>query len=244
MTLKTIQVVILAGVFLLQYLFEHILPQKKEINDWKNERFNVLIGLLNIVLALVPAALLVKLLDWIGYRQLGLFPWIGLATWMTVPLTIVVMDLWMYVWHRLNHVVPFFWRFHTFHHQDKLMNSTTALRFHFMELLLSYPGKALVCLVFGITYVPLLVYELLFFVSIVVHHSNIRITERTDLLYRKLFVSPMMHRIHHSVKKEERNTNYGALFSFWDRLFGTRRQRADGEIEFGIADTKPLSLLK
>ena len=234
MTLKYAQILVLSAVFLLQYLFEHIFPQRKEVNDWKNERINLMIGFLNIILALVPAAGLVQLLYWIQAQHTGLLQWLNFSVWLQVLFAIFIMDCWMYCWHRLNHTVPFFWHFHLLHHRDPKMNSTTALRFHIVELLLSYPGKAGICLIFGIPYMPLVIYEVLFFMSIVIHHSNIRITEKMDRFYRTLFVSPMMHRIHHSIHKEERNTNYGALFSFWDHIFSTRKQINTDHITFGV----------
>ena len=118
------------------------------------------------------------------------------------------------------------------------MNSTTALRFHIVELFLSYPGKLLVCFVFGISYLPLLIYEILFFTSIVIHHSNIYITQKADERYRLLFASPLMHRIHHSNNWDETNSNYGALFSFWDRIFRSWRNEANGEVVFGLPEER------
>jgi sterol desaturase/sphingolipid hydroxylase (fatty acid hydroxylase superfamily) len=234
MTFKYAQLIILAAVFMLQYFFEHLYPQKKEINDWKNERFNIAIGCLNVALVFFPAALLVKSVEWIDTYNLGVLQQLNAALWIQIVVAIFILDFWMYVWHQLNHTVTFLWRFHLFHHLDKKMNSTTALRFHIAELLLSYPGKILVCLLFGISYAPLLIYELLFFIAVVIHHSNIFITERCDAVYRTLFASPRMHRIHHSIKKEERNTNYGALFSFWDLFFRTRKNNTEEEVVFGI----------
>lgn len=236
MNIKYIQIIVLALVFALQYLFEHIYPQRREINDWKNERFNLLIGGLNILLGLLPAMYIVQWLHFIDRKNLGLLSQLNLAWGLEIALTILVLDAWMYTWHRLNHKLKFLWRFHSFHHKDKKMNSTTAVRFHTMELIFSYPGKALVCFLFGIEYIPLLIYEILFFTAIVIHHSNVFITEKTDNRYRKLFASPLMHRIHHSNKWNETNSNFGALFSFWDALFNTSIKREEGKIEFGIGE--------
>jgi sterol desaturase/sphingolipid hydroxylase (fatty acid hydroxylase superfamily) len=92
----------------------------------------------------------------------------------------------------------------------------------------------MVCLVFGISYLPLLIYEILFFISVVVHHSNIYITERIDKAYRILFASPLMHRIHHSTDWYETNSNFGALFSLWDRIFKSWKMEKNKQIEFGL----------
>ena len=236
MPLKYFQIIVLALVFGLQYLFEHLFPQDRKHNNWKNEKFNIAIGVLNLILSLVPSGLLVTCLDVIQQKNFGLLNQWHLPFFIKTIFVIIITDLWMYAWHRLNHTLPFLWQFHIFHHKDEHMNSTTALRFHFLELLLSYPGKALVCFLFGIDYVALLIYEILFFLSVVIHHSNIYITEKADNTYRLFFVSPKMHRIHHSIRKEETHSNFGALFSFWDKLFSSWRKQSNGTIIFGVID--------
>ena len=238
MNIKYIQGIVLAAVFGLQFFLEHVFPQKKDLNNWKNERFNIAVGLLNIVLTLLPAFVMVKWLGIISDKQWGLLHLIHLSPLVEIIITIVLLDLWMYAWHQLNHIVPFLWQFHAFHHKDEKMNSTTALRFHIAELLFSYPGKALVCLLAGIHFTPLIIYECLFSASVIIHHSNIRITEKLDAVYRLLFVSPIMHRIHHSTKRQERDSNYGALFSCWDRIFNSWKTKAGAHLCFGIDEEK------
>ena len=234
MTIKYLQGVVLVAVFVLQFFLEHAFPQKKELNDWKNERFNLGIGLLNIMLTLLPAFAMVQWMSFIAVKKYGLLNLFAAPLLMQILLSIVALDVWMYAWHRLNHRLNILWRFHQFHHKDEKMNSTTALRFHIAELLLSYPGKALICFLLGVNFVPLIVYECLFSASVIVHHSNIRIGEKTDRMYRMLFVSPVMHRIHHSVKRIERDNNYGALFSFWDRIFGSWKMGVGSGLVFGV----------
>ena len=236
MQIKYVQITVLALVLALQFLFEHLFPQKKEINNWKNERFNLFIGALNAVLVFVPAGILVQWLTFVNTHRLGLLNQWVVPFWLQLLTAVVVLDFWMYAWHQFNHRVPFLWKLHRFHHKDEKMNSTTALRFHALELLLSYPGKALVCTIFGIGYLPLLVYEVAFFCSVIIHHSNIYISLKADNRYRLLFASPRMHRIHHSKKQEETDSNYGGLFSFWDRLFGTWVAEPKGELVFGVPD--------
>jgi sterol desaturase/sphingolipid hydroxylase (fatty acid hydroxylase superfamily) len=234
MSIKNTQIIILTVVFLLQYFFEHIYPQRREINDWKNERFNIGIGLLNVLVTFIPAALLVQWIAYIDLNKFGILHLIMPPKWLQFLFSILILDAWMYAWHRLNHQLPFLWGFHIFHHKDEKLNTTTALRFHVVELLLSYPGKAMVCFLFGISYMPLLVYEILFFIAVIIHHSNMYITEAADKIYRILFSSPLMHRIHHSKNWDETNSNFGALFSFWDLLFKSRKNKPRGIIEFGI----------
>lgn len=239
MPLKKIQVLVLALVFALQFLFEHIFPQRKVVNDWKNERFNLLIGLLNLLLSLIPASFFVRSIQTFESNRWGLLHLVTLPFWLNLVLTILLLDFWMYGWHRANHRIPFLWRFHRFHHEDTKMNSTTAVRFHIVELYLSYPAKAAVCLLLGVSYFPLLIYETLFFTAVVIQHSNISISEKADGIYRTLFASPGMHRIHHSAHLHDTNSNYGSLFSFWDRLMGSWRGGYRTQIQFGIPPEEP-----
>lgn len=150
----------------------------------------------------------------------------------------MLMDLLMYWWHRFNHTLKFLWRFHKFHHKDEKMNSTTTLRFHIIELWLSVILKAAFFLVMGFSFLPVLIYEIIFFTVVLIHHSNIRITEKFDNIYRAVFSSPLMHRIHHSNKRKETDTNYSSVFSGWDRLFGTYKKEAESLIVFGVEEEK------
>ncbi len=235
---KKIQFFILAAVFILQYFFEHVFPENKKYNSLKNELRNFFIAMLNALLMFIPAALLIKVFIYSEAHQIGLFHLITLPFYVEVALTILIMDLAMYGWHRVNHTLPVLWMFHRFHHQDEKMNTSTALRFHFVELLLSNIWKAGFFLLMGFSFLPVLIYEITFFIIVLIHHSNINISKSFDFQYRKLFSSPLMHRIHHSQIKEETDTNYGSVFSFWDRIFGTYKKEAVGPIIFGVKEEK------
>jgi sterol desaturase/sphingolipid hydroxylase (fatty acid hydroxylase superfamily) len=237
-TLKLFQVICIAVIFGLQYFFEHVYPQRKDLNSWKNERKNIAVGLMNLLLVSLPSAAFVILLQFIDSRNLGLLQQVAWPNLVAVVVCVLVLDLWMYAWHRLNHTVPWLWRFHRYHHTDDKMNSTTAIRFHFGELFFSFFGKAAVCLLLGITYPLLVTYELVFFASIVFHHSNIRISAKADAMYRRLFASPGMHRIHHSREPSEQRSNYGSVFSFWDSFFGTAKHRDFSAIVFGVEENR------
>jgi sterol desaturase/sphingolipid hydroxylase (fatty acid hydroxylase superfamily) len=231
---KRMQGIIIFIMFVLQFLVEHILPANKNYNDLKNEWRNTWVGIANLVLLFIPAALLVELLSFIDNNNIGLLQQCSFPLWVHVLIVIFMMDFFMYWWHRFNHTQKIFWRFHRFHHEDKKMNTTTALRFHTVELLFSNFFKAILFLLLGCYFLPVLIYEILFFAAVLIHHSNVRITESFDMQYRKVFSSPWMHRIHHSNRQEETDTNYGSVFSFWDKLFGTYKKKAAGNIIFGI----------
>jgi len=147
----------------------------------------------------------------------------------------VLFDLWMYAWHRANHEIPFLWRFHRVHHTDSAMDSTTALRFHPGEILFSTLVNCLVLAVLGMNLAMLALYKTVMILVILFHHSNLRVPDRLDQRLRQIIVPPSMHRVHHSHQRAETNSNYGTVFSFWDRLFGSYRTRARyDDIRFGI----------
>lgn len=233
MAAKNIQLLLLLVLFAGQYVVEHHFAHAREHNNRRHELYNIKLGLLNLVINFLPATGLINLLSWIEVNNIGLLQQIHLPLALDMIVTVVLMDLWMYCWHRLNHTVPLLWRFHRLHHTDAHMNTTTAVRFHAVELLLSAVPKAAVFCILGASFISIAVYETLFFAAIVFHHSNIAVTEGIDRWYRSLFASPYMHRTHHSVKKEERNSNYGSVFSFWDRLFHTYHQ-PHASVPFGV----------
>jgi sterol desaturase/sphingolipid hydroxylase (fatty acid hydroxylase superfamily) len=170
---------------------------------------------------------------------------------MCAATTFVLFDLWMYAWHRANHRVPFLWRFHRVHHTDPAMDSTTALRFHPGEILLSTLANCLVLMALGMSLDMLVLYKAVMVLVILFHHSNLAVPAGLDARLRRVIVPPSMHRVHHSAIRAETDSNYGTVFSFWDRLFGSFRLRPDPRtIRFGIgaydnaAWQRPLSLLR
>lgn len=233
MATKNIQLLLLLVLFAGQYVVEHRFAHAREHNNKKHELYNLKLGLLNLIINFLPATALVNLLLLIEGNKIGLLQQMYLPPALNMITTVVLMDLWMYCWHRINHTVPLLWRFHRLHHTDVHMNTTTAVRFHTGELLLSTISKAAVYCVLGTSFINIAIYETLFFAAIVFHHSNMAVTERIDGWYRSLFSSPYMHRTHHSVKKEERNSNYGSVFSFWDRFFRTYH-KPQASVQFGV----------
>lgn len=233
---KKIQSLILFVVFVLQYAIEHIFPQVKKYNNLKNEGFNFVIALLNALVLFIPSIWLVEWLGIIDKNNWGLLQQFNLALWVQIIVTIILMDLAMYWWHRFNHTQTILWRFHRFHHLDEMMNTTTAVRFHSVELLFSVIFKSIVFVLLGFSFLPILIYEAIFFWVVIIHHSNIRITEQVDMIYRKLLSSPLMHRIHHSNKQKETDTNYGSVFSFWDRIFKTYLKEPEEPVIFGVQE--------
>jgi sterol desaturase/sphingolipid hydroxylase (fatty acid hydroxylase superfamily) len=197
---------------------------------------NLTLGASNALLtALLTAVLLLAVASWAERANVGLLHFFALPAWLTTLLAIVLLDAWMYVWHRANHELPFLWRFHRVHHSDTEMDVTSAVRFHAGEILLSGLLRAALIPLLGLSMQQILLYDALLLPVIFLHHSNVHLPEFMDRVLRIIVTTPAIHRVHHSRLTSEANSNYGSIFSCWDRLANTFRLRQDGtRVEFGV----------
>lgn len=232
--LKSIQPYAIGITFIALYAAEHIFPQRKDFVNYKHDGANILIGILNFGIAGAGGYFLQLWISWFQHHHFGLLQFLPNIFWLKTITGFILIDIFMYWWHKANHQTQFLWYFHSFHHKDENMNSTSAIRFHSIELLLSFAVKFIVFPLLGLNVAAVLLHAIILFPVIVFHHSNIRITERVDQLLRFLFVTPRMHRIHHSKVSEEMNSNYGSVFPYWDSLFKSYTSKPAKEIEFGI----------
>ncbi|HEX7956252.1 MAG TPA: sterol desaturase family protein, partial [Pyrinomonadaceae bacterium] len=170
-------------------------------------------------------------------RRWGLLKLFGLPAWLEVAAACVLLDYTLYLWHVLTHRAPFLWRFHVAHHADLDLDASTALRFHFAELVLSVPWRAGQILLIGVSPRALSAWQTLLFLSILFHHSNVRLPSELERRLSRFVVTPRMHGIHHSVAKEETDSNWSSGLTVWDRLHGTLRLDVpqDG-IDIGVPD--------
>lgn len=155
---------------------------------------------------------------WLQAQGLAWWAWTGLPFWLQLLGGFLLMDLSFYHWHRLNHLRPLLWRFHNIHHVDPDLDVTTSFRFHFGEVLYSTAFRVLQVGLLGIAPITYLVYELLFNLATMFHHSNLRLPVEWERRLNRILVTPRMHGIHHSAVGPETNSNYSVIFSWWDRL--------------------------
>lgn len=135
----------------------------------------------------------------------------------------LLLDYTNYLWHVINHKLPLLWRFHVVHHSDPDLDITTAIRFHFGELIGSVFYRGAFVFLSGATPLTVLLYEIVFEGATQFHHSNWRLPFKVEEMLNKAIVTPRMHGIHHSVIRDETDSNYSVIFSFWDRLHKTIR---------------------
>jgi len=176
-----------------------------------------------------PLARLVERRGW------GLLGYARLPLWAECVFALLLMDYTFYIWHVLLHRVPFLWRFHAVHHVDLDLDTSTALRFHFGELFLSVPWRAAQVAVIGLTPFTFSLWQIAFAVCVLFHHSNAAIPIAWERRIVRLFVTPRMHGIHHSVVERETNSNWSSGLTVWDWLHGTLRLNTpQDEIVIGV----------
>lgn len=160
---------------------------------------------------------------------LGFFQMINAPDAAAILVSVIVLDLVIYLQHRLFHAVPLLWRLHRVHHADLEFDVTTGVRFHPVEILLSMLIKIGAVTALGAPAVAVLVFEVLLNATTMFNHANIKLPQLLDRIVRLVVVTPDMHRVHHSVRREETDSNFGFSLPWWDWLFRTyRAQPADG----------------
>jgi sterol desaturase/sphingolipid hydroxylase (fatty acid hydroxylase superfamily) len=194
--------------------------ESKALRDARNLAIAGVAGL-TVQLAEIPVAL--RLSRWVEQKHRGLLKWLRLPAWIEVPLAVLALDYTLYLWHVLTHVHPLLWRFHQPHHVDLDMDASTALRFHFGEIALSVGWRAAQIAVIGVSPLAFSIWQTGLFVSIVFHHSNVRLDPATERRLGRWLVTPRMHEIHHSNIEDEADSNWSSGLSIWDRFHGTLR---------------------
>lgn len=238
---SVIRLCLFLGVFLVMALWERYLPRRQHKvqrqQRWPNNLALVALGTLVVrwvfPFSAVALAWQVQAKGW-GLLNHAQLPW-GIA----VVLALLALDFAIYCQHRLFHAVPWLWRLHRVHHADIEFDVTTGIRFHPLEVLLSMGIKWGVIAVLGAPALAVLLFELLLNTSSLFNHGNVKISERVDRWLRWALVTPDMHRIHHSIRVEETNSNFGFNLPWWDRLLGTyRKSPQDGQttMTIGLSD--------
>jgi sterol desaturase/sphingolipid hydroxylase (fatty acid hydroxylase superfamily) len=168
-------------------------------------------------------------------HRLGVLRRLGLPRVLRVVLGFLLLDYTLFLWHRLNHRVPFLWKFHAVHHIDLDLDSTTGVRFHFGELALAAWFRAAQILLIGVDRETLQVWQRMLFASVVFHHSNLLLPIAIERRLVRFLVTPRMHGIHHSTRVAETDTNFSSLLSCWDRLHRSLKLNvAQASITIGV----------
>jgi len=220
-----------AGIFTVMALWEVLAPRRRQgVGRWKRWPANLGIVVLDSVLVrlLFPTAA-VGVALFADARGWGLLHALAVPDWLALIVSLLLLDMAIYLQHVMFHAVPLLWRLHRVHHADLEIDLTTGARFHPLEILLSLLLKFGVIAALGPPAMAVLLFEVLLNATAIFSHSNARLPRRLDSVLRWLLVTPDMHRVHHSWYPDETNSNFGFNLPWWDRLFGTyRAQPRDG----------------
>ncbi len=237
-------------VFVFFLVFENVCPFQKVHTPQLQRRITNLILvflsslLVRLVLPITVLAMAVVARD----NGWGLLNYLKIDFFVALILSVVFFDVSIYWQHRVFHLVPFLWAFHRVHHADRGVDVTTGVRFHPIEMVLSVLFKLALVLLLGASPEAVLLFEIVLNLSAMFSHSNIRISPRLEPMIRTLFVTPDMHRIHHSVSEAEMNNNFGFCLSLWDKVFRSYQQSPRGDknnMVLGLSayqDTQPIKL--
>jgi sterol desaturase/sphingolipid hydroxylase (fatty acid hydroxylase superfamily) len=211
------------------------LRREKESKLTRSARNLAVAGVSAVALRLTEKPLADRLTALVERRRLGLLKRVRMPEWLEVLLAVLLLDYTLYVWHVLTHRVVWLWRFHLVHHVDLDLDATTALRFHFAELVLSVPWRAAQILLIGVSPLSFSVWQTLLMLSILFHHSNVRLAVEVERTLNRFVVTPRMHGIHHSTVREETDSNWSSGLTLWDWLHGTLRLNVpQNEIDIGV----------
>lgn len=220
-----IRIAFFLGLLLAMAVWEVAAPRRRReiprLIRWTNNIGIVVIDTLVVRLAFpilaVGLALMAEEHGW------GLFNALKTPGWLAFVVSILALDLAIYLQHVMFHAVPALWRLHRMHHADLEFDVSTGLRFHPIEIALSMGIKLAVVAALGPPAVAVLVFEVLLNATSMFNHGNVRLPAGVDRVLRWIVVTPDMHRVHHSIHPHETNSNFGFNLPWWDRLLGTYR---------------------
>jgi len=160
-----------------------------------------------------------------------------------LTLDLLLLDGLIYWWHRANHVWPLLWRFHMVHHLDRFLDASSAIRFHFGEVLISATARAGAIVLLGFPLASILAFETLVLIATAFHHSNLRLPPRFEAALALVVITPSIHWVHHRRRRSDTDSNYGTVFSFWDRLFASRSPtRRELQMPIGVEGFEELAI--
>ncbi|WP_068080666.1 sterol desaturase family protein [Polycladidibacter stylochi] len=219
-----------AAAFVLFAIIERLWPRRHDDmqrpNRWVTNLSLTVISALCVRYTMPIVAVAAAI--WAQQQQFGLFQWLELNPLVAFTLGLLLLDFAIWFQHLASHKLPLLWRLHRVHHADKAIDVTTAFRFHPLEIMLSMLWKVAVVTLLGLSPWCVIVFEIVLNAAAQFNHANIALPKWIDNPLRWVIVTPDMHRIHHSVKAKETDSNYGFNLSIWDRLFATYKSAPEG----------------
>ena len=249
--------IVIRFIFFLGILFaligaETIIPRKCRVHPrqgrWVTNGIITILNtaMLNIMNIGIPLLAIGAALD-ANIKGWGFFNQINLPSWIEIITAVIILDFIVWAQHFLSHRIPFMWRFHRMHHSDRDLDVTSGFRFHPIEIALSMIIKIVAVYILGPTAIAVITFEIILNGMAMFNHANLKLPKRLNEMLCKFLVTPDMHRIHHSIYREEHDTNYGFSLSIWDKIFGCyTSQPRDGHAKMKLGlewqDNNPTKL--
>lgn len=216
---------VMVGSIIAVFWLEALLPLERD--GWSPEHLarNFIIWLLAFLIAdFLVGSYWIDIQSFIRQQPFGIFYWLPLPSdWMLVVLGLLLIDLSDYAYHRFSHWSRFMWRLHAVHHTDRVLDVSTTLRGHPLDLILSNFWKFGFALMLGIPIWVIGFREVFIFPFIFLQHANVKLPLKLEKLMSAVLITPSIHRLHHSIVRAEHDSNYGEFLIIWDKIFGSYR---------------------
>ena len=241
----SIRLIVFFSILLLMIILELCFPARRlsaEQLSTQNKRLLSNYGILivsNFISKLVLPLGLASFAMHAADQQWGLFNTLPMPSWLSILLSVLLLDMLIYWQHRLFHKIPLLWHLHKVHHADPHVDVSTALRFHPIEIVLSIFIKMGAVFILGVPAIAVILFEVLLNGFAIFNHANIRLPKRVEAIARTTLMTQILHRIHHSQLYQESNSNFGFSVIWWDKLFGSYTDEAtkpDTQIDIGLLE--------
>lgn len=218
------------------WILEGAYPLKiHKYNKWKHAKTNLVLLASTMTINVIFGIATIGVFSWIEATNFGLLNWIVLPTWLEIIAAIMILDFTsQYVVHYLLHKIPFMWRFHTVHHSDTHVDVTSGTRHHPIDFIFRETFALFGVIIAGLSVAHYLIYRVLTVLFTYFSHANIDLPLWLDKGISYVFISPNTHKFHHHYKMPWTDTNFGNIFSLWDRIFGTFIYKDKKDIIYGV----------
>ena len=228
---------IIIGGLTFFWILEGIIPLIGfKYKKWKHASINVFFTVTTILVNLPLAFLFLKASEWVMLNDFGILNWLPeMPVWLYAIVGVLFIDcIGAYLPHLIEHKVKPLWMVHLVHHSDHNVDTTTANRHHPLESVIRYLFTLAGIFIVGTPIALVFLYQSLSIIATQFNHANIQLPKKVDKLLSYVLVSPNMHKVHHHYKMPYTDSNYGNIFSIWDRVFGTYMELDTNKIVYGV----------
>ncbi|MBJ2172847.1 sterol desaturase family protein [Aureibaculum sp. A20] len=221
---------------LFSWFLEGIYPLVKlNYKKWKHAGVNLVFLGTSLTINIVFGLLTIGVFSYIGTHQIGILHWVHLPIWAELFITILFLDfVAQYAVHYYLHKVSWMWRFHMIHHSDTKVDATTGTRHHPGDYVLREIAALIAIVIIGAPFAFYVVYKIVTILFTYLTHANINVPVWIDKPMSFIFITPNMHKFHHHFERPWTDTNFGNIFSFWDRIFGTFVYGNPNKVIYGL----------